>query len=392
VGDAVVIPNQPGWAQRMVTANFNGIDFLTESHDTKGGRRLVVHEFPGAEQPDVEDLGGKADEFSLNAYFIGADYDLFRDNFLLALNMPGAVWLMHPWRGALWVRAHSWSLHESNDKGGYCTVSVSFVPGGQTQTALVDRTDLADRSIAVFAAQCEVSYTQEPMPAASLVVMKVSLLTQLDGLRALLSLATLPLTWVSQAQSVLDGIHGDMDALLALPKQYATAMGLLAQSLGAGNGTRLPDTQLPQVVSSLVAMVQMPSTLTSGTADSLALRVNLSRAIDLRSQLLLGSAARLALADYRVAGDRDAALASVVGAIDALLPTMPDALFQAALDMRAALIDALLAQDLAPAQVRDIVHPLPATVLAHRMRVAEDVFLAVNKVRHPLFVQGRIYA
>lgn len=383
--------NQPGWAQRMVTATFNDLPFLTESHDTKGGRRLVVHEFPGAEQPDVEDLGGKADEFSLNAYFIGADYDLFRDKFLLALNTPGAVWLMHPWRGALWVRAHSWTVHESNDKGGYCTVNVSFVPGGQTQAILVDRADLADRSIKVFGAECEVSYRQEPMPAASLTVMKVSLLAQLEGLRSMLSLATLPLTWVSQVHRVLDGIHGDMDALLALPSSYATAMRSFSTVLSSGGGSRLLDTHLPAVIASVVSMVQLPTSINSGGADSPALRINLARAIALRSQLLLASAAQLALADYRVAGDRDAALSSVVEAIDALLPAMPDALFQAALDMRAALIAALLAQDLAPAQVRDSVHPLPATVLAHRMGVAEEVFLAVNKVRHPLFVQGRVY-
>ncbi|MDD5613412.1 MAG: hypothetical protein PHF75_10255, partial [Gallionella sp.] len=101
--------------------------------------------------------------------------------------------------------------------------------------------------------------------------------------------------------------------------------------------------------------------------------------------------AQLALTDYRVAADRNAALASVVGAIDAMLPAMPDAVFQAALDLRAALIAALRAQQLAPAVVRDIVQPLPATVLAHRMEVAEDVFMAANKVRHPLFVRGRVY-
>src|ERR1017187_7546156 len=117
-------PVLPGWAQRMVTAKFKKISFRTESHDTKGGRRLAIHELPGAEQPVVEDLGGKADEFHLNAYFIGPDYDLYRDKFLIALNTPGADWLLHPWRGLIWVRAHSWSVHESNDKGGYCTVGV----------------------------------------------------------------------------------------------------------------------------------------------------------------------------------------------------------------------------------------------------------------------------
>lgn len=377
------------YLDRMVTASFNGISFLTESHDTKGGRRLVVHEFPGAEQPDVEDLGGKADEFSLNAYFIGADYDLARDKLLLELNKPGATWLIHPWRGALWVRAHNWSIRESNDKGGYCAVSISFVPGGQTQSVLVDRTDLALAAIKGFGVMADLSL--QPMPNSSMTQMIALVQGQLAKLDTMLAMATLPLSYLNRVRVVLDGVHGNVEALLAVPGQYTAALRSFSAALSSGDGTLLSDLGLPQILSSVVAMVKMPVVLPSGAGDSLALRANVIAEADLRSQMLLASAAQLALADYRVAGDRDAALASVVSAIDALLPTMSDALFQAALDMRAALIDALLAQNLAPAQVRELVHPVPATVLAHRFGVTEDVFLAVNKVRHPLFVQGRIY-
>lgn len=387
----IPITDQPGWALRMVTASFNGHQFLTESHDSKGARRLVIHEFPGGEQPVVEDLGGKADEFRLAAYFIGADYDLFRDAFLQALNTPGAAWLDHPWRGQLWVRARDWSVHESNDKGGYCTVSVDFLPGGQAQTILVDRTDLAVSSIQKFASEADKAYLPPPLSALSRTSLISMISAQLDQVRNLLALATLPLTWMNQVRGVIGGIKGDVSALLALPSSYAASMRGLSDTLGAGDGSMLADTARPQVVASLVAAAVLPVASPSGAGDSPALRINLQLEAALHGQLLLASAAQLALTDYRVAADRNAALASVVGAIDAMLPTLSDAVFQAALDMRAALIDALLAQQLAPAVVRDIVQPIPATVLAHRMEVAEDVFIAANQVRHPLFVRGRIH-
>lgn len=136
---------------------------------------------------------------------------------------------------------------------------------------------------------------------------------------------------------------------------------------------------------------RLPVVNPGGAGDSPTLHVNLQREADMRGQLLLASAVQVALADYRSADDRDAALATVLDAMDRMLPTMSDAVFQAALDCRATLIDALLAQQLEPAQSRDILQPLPATLLAYRMEVAEDVFLARNKVRHPLFVQGRVY-
>ncbi|MDD2722234.1 MAG: DNA circularization N-terminal domain-containing protein [Gallionella sp.] len=388
----IPIADQPGWALRMVTASFRGNQFLTESHDMKGGRRLVAHEFPGGEQSVVKDLGGKAGEFRLAAYFIGPDYDLFRDAFLLALNTPGADWLDHPWRGKLWVRARDWSVHESNDQGGYCTISVDFVPGG-TDTALpsADLVDIAVGSIKHWQAVVEEDFKPQPMSALSMTSMIAMVSAQLDQVRNLLALATLPLTWMNQVRGVMDGIKGDAAALLALPATYAAALRGLSDTLGAGDGSVLADTARPQVVASLVAAAVLPAMPPAGAGDSPALRINLQQDAALRGRLLLASAAQLALTDYRVAADRNAALASVVGAIDAMLPAMPDAVFQAALDLRAALIAALRAQQLAPAVVRDIVQPLPATVLAHRMEVAEDVFMAANKVRHPLFVRGRVY-
>lgn len=405
---------RPGWALRMVTASFRGNNFLTESHDTKGGRRLAVKQYPGAEEPSVEDLGGKAGEFRLNAYFIGPDYDLYRDAFLFALNTPGPDWLDHPWlgnssdkgRGKLWVRARDWSVHESNDKGGYCTISVDFVPGGKDITAAEpDRTDIAFSAIRHWEKVICDDFALEPMSASSMTSMIAKVQGQLDKVRNVLAMATLPLTMMNQVRNVIDGIKGDVAALMALPDQYAAAFRSFSNLLGANDaaadgstastGTSssasVPDTGIPQVVDSIVAVAELPVSQPGGVGDSPALHINLARESDLRSQLLLASAAQMALADYRSASDRDAALASVLTAMDKMLPKMSDAVFHAALDCRATLIDALLAQQIEPVQVRDIVQPLPATLLAHRMEVDESVFLARNKVRHPLFVRGRVY-
>lgn len=414
----MITADLPGWAQRMVTASFKGNNFLTESHDTKGGRRLVVHEYPGGEQPNVEDMGGKADEFRLNAYFIGADYDLARNGFLAKLAEPGADWLMHPWRGLLWVRAHNWSVHESNDKGGFCTISVDFVPGGASIQPLQDRADIAAGKVKNFKDTVQGKFQLVSQSAASLNNMIAKVQAKLDDVRKILALAQLPLTMMSQVRNVIDGIKGDVAALLALPADYATQLRSFSDLLGVGpSDTAAPATStsissntstitssttiaatpsgipvvaLPQVVDTLLALTDIPVTH-GGAGDSPALHINLSSEAALFSQLMLASAVEVALADYQSADDRDAVLSGVLMAMDRMLPDMDDDVFQAALDCRATLIDALLAQQLEPAQVRDIVQPLPATLLAHRMEVDEAAFLARNKVRHPLFVRGRVY-
>ncbi len=389
-------PALPGWAQRMTTAWFKDdkLSFLTESHDTKGGRRLAIHEFPGTEEPVVEDLGGKAGEFHLNAYFIGPDYDLFRDKFLLALNTPGADWLMHPWRGLLWVRAHNWSVHESNDKGGYCAISVDFVPGGMVQTMLVDRTDLAVVKIKEVANKATNDFAPKPMNASDFAKFLAAVSAQLDKLRDVLAMAQLPLTMLHQVMGVIQGIKGDLATLMALPGAYAAALNSLAEMLGLGldsASTDVADVARPRLVAALTK--QAASALpVAGLLDySPALLATIFSEAALRSRLLVVAALQAALADYREAGVRDATLASVVTAIDALLPVMSDPVFQAAVSARTALIDALLAQHLVPSNFRDIVNATPATVLAHRMEVDEAVFLAQNKPRHPLFVRGRVY-
>lgn len=390
------------WADRMATASFRGFEFLTESHDAKGGRRLVVHEYPGAEEPLVEDMGGKAWDWKLNAYFIGPDYDLERNGFLAKLAEPGADWLTHPWLGQLWVRAHTWTTHESNDKGGYCTVGIEFVPGGeQPFTAAPDKVDIAiDRTRKLADAVVD-DFELKPMSADGMTAFIAAVHQKLEGLRQVIALATLPLTWANQAQGLIAGIKGDMAALMALPAAYASAFRTLTDALGGGADSFAPgdtshnfsDTARPRVVSRLASAATAKSAVALSGADAYdsALRYNLLQESALRSRLLVTAAAQVALADYRAEADRDAVLASVVAALDALLPGLPDPVFQAAVAARTSLVEALLAQDLKPATFRDVTAPLPAVVLAYLLGVDEGVFLARNAVRHPLFVIGRVY-
>lgn len=384
---------QGSWRDRFERASFRGFEFLTESHEAKGGRRLVVHEFPGADEPLVEDLGAKAWDWKLSAYFIGANYDLERNGFLAKLAEPGADWLNHPWLGPLWVRARDWSVSESNDKGGYCAVAIEFVPGGeQPFSHQVDKVDVAYARIKAVgeAAQEDYAARARPLSASAMTSFVAAVQGRLEVLRTALAFAALPLTWASQVQGLVAGLKGDVGALLALPAQYAAAFGSLSNALGLGGDTGdLSDTERPRVVARLCAAAT-PAAAGAAALDA-DLNFNLALESALRASLLLSSAASLALADYRAPADRDAALSSVLAATDALLPSLPDPVFQAAVAARVALIDALMAQNLAPASVRDIVRPLPSVVLAYRLGIDEDVFMARNAVRHPLFVRGRVY-
>jgi len=436
------VADQQTYYDRWFKASFRGFEFFTDNHDAKGGRRLVVHEFPGAEEPQVEDMGGKSREFQINAYFIGASYDLECNGLMAKLNQPGARWLTHPWIGRLWVRALQWSRQESSDKNGYCTLTIAFVPGGeQPYSAEPDKVDIAVDRTHKLADAAQDDFDMEPMSADGLTAFVAAVQGGLEVVRNVISLATLPLTWVQQIMGLVASVKGELTTLAGLPGEYAKALRGLTDAIGLGSdaanfsdvtqgsvtrfatigagvaaqqaifsstarGQRVrgltgavaqqatfSDTARVRLVSCLAAQAQQTSIakLSGVAAVDGAVRRNLIKERALYCRLFLVVAAQVALADYHSEADRDAALASVIAAFDVLLPSLPDPVFQAAVSARTALIDALMAQDLKPQTVRDVVSLLPATLLAHRLDVDDATFTARNNVRHPLFVRGRIY-
>lgn len=380
------------YRDRWEIAQFRNIEFLTDSHDAKGGRRLAVHEFPGAEQPLVEDLGGKAWDWSLNAYFIGPQYDVECDGLMAELNKPGAEWLIHPWLGRIWVRPRSWSRRDSNRENGFCTLSIEFVPGGeQPDTPTQDKVDTAHAAIDGFGDAAEADFNLLAMSADGLGAFVAAVQGKLELVRQAISLAALPLTWSQQILGVVYGVKGDIATLAAVPANYANAMRSLTNAIGLGaDDAGLADTDRPRLVSRLSALSARTG-LTGVAATDSAVRGNLARESALQSRLFLAVAMQVALADFRTESDRAAVLQSIDSVYEPLLPNLPDAVFQAAVSARTALIDAVMAQNLEPQQARDIVSPLPSTLLAHRFQVDEAVLIARNGVRHPLFVIGRVY-
>ena len=386
------------YQDRWQTARFRDIEFLTDSHDAKSGRRLAVHEFPGAELPVVEDLGGQANGWTLNAYFIGADYDTECDALISKLNKPGADWLIHPWLGRLWVCTRSWSRRETNAEQGFCTLTIEFVPGGEPPPAATqDKVDTAQAAIDGLADAAEADFDLLAMGEEVLTAFNQAVDAGMALVDQAISLSALPLSY---AQRVLRGsaaFKTGLATLARVPWQYASTLRSVTNSIGMGaDDVELPATDRPRLVSRLSALAVSKSKPALLTADGTAiiepvLRSNLQADSALQSRLLLSAAMQVALVTFTTEADRDQALQAVAVAYDALLPTLPDAVFQTAVSARTALMEAVMAQDLKPQQIRDVVSPLPSTVLAHRMQIDEAVLIARNGVRHPLFVRGRVY-
>lgn len=55
----------------LQVAKFGDIEFLTRSIRTEGGQKTVVHEFPGSDKRNVQDLGRAPDSFTISAIITG---------------------------------------------------------------------------------------------------------------------------------------------------------------------------------------------------------------------------------------------------------------------------------------------------------------------------------
>lgn len=108
------------WRDTLLPATFRGVPFEVESADTRGGRKLAIHEYPQSDRNEVEDLGQGPRRFALEAFVVGDDYATRRDALEAALDAPGAGTLVHPFRGDLRVVIQQYSVREGTREGGNC--------------------------------------------------------------------------------------------------------------------------------------------------------------------------------------------------------------------------------------------------------------------------------
>lgn len=128
------------WRDRMGPAKFRGHEFYVERSERTGGRRTVSHEYPGKNDPYVEDMGRKARTFPVEGYVLGDGYMDTLERLLAALEQAGPGELVHPYHGKRSVIVTSYRVTETKDAGGIAQLSIEFAetPTQQAQPSAVE--------------------------------------------------------------------------------------------------------------------------------------------------------------------------------------------------------------------------------------------------------------
>jgi prophage DNA circulation protein len=125
-------------ASGLLPASFRGAPFAVNSNSTAGGRRLVVHQYPGKELPWTEDMGREARRFRFRGFivdgdvlFAGGPIQLQRALLIAALEKSGPGTLTHPTLGILNVSCARFDISEDLGAGRMSSVEVEFVESGK---------------------------------------------------------------------------------------------------------------------------------------------------------------------------------------------------------------------------------------------------------------------
>lgn len=123
-----------GWNANLLDAHFRGVPFHIIALSDKGGKSLVVHEYPYRSGGEVEDMGCRARGIPIRAVFWGSGYVYALQRLVQALEQPGAGELIHPVFGSVIVTIKSWEIIHTAQRPDYAEVSFEAIVSALDQT------------------------------------------------------------------------------------------------------------------------------------------------------------------------------------------------------------------------------------------------------------------
>jgi len=385
------------WRDQLRPARFRNAAFFVEQHSAEaGGRRVALHQYPGRDLPSAEDLGRKAQEFTVNAYVIGDDYMAARDALVDACNEAGSGELVHPYLGSKSVMCTGCRLSESTSEGRMARLQLAFVEAGDRSypTSSPNTAANVEKSALAAKAQTAASFTSgfsvRGLPqfvadaAAGIVSGLAAELAGLAGLQA-----------TPETLSAIGRLAGDAPDLVRDPSSLAS---VIPAAIAGVAGSAADPADGIVATRGLTAFGGTLGAVPGVTATRQRQASNQAGLVDLVRRSAIVEAVRL-VPDVQLAGRQDALelrdqLADDLDlVIDAASEAGDDAAYDAFGGVRTALVQHLNARAPALAEVASVVPAAtePALVTAYRLygdagREAEIV--ARNRLRHPGFVPG----
>lgn len=379
------------WRDAYRTASFRGVEFKVASHEASGGRRLNVAEFPGRDFAGVQDLGRRVRRFDVEAYLVGEDYHLERDNLLAAVSQPGPGELVHPYLGTHRVGCETYRLRETKEDGSVCVLALQFVEwpdraspvSSVNPTAIVERAGEPLLAAAVDDFGGSLGAVDVPRSAQEAAAAEWTRIAEAFEVVTLHGPAEVAAAWVQSFRDLTDAAL----ALVAAPNDFAYAVqGILREFDDAlGSAEELFRLYLGLGHEELDRPAPILAGGSSADEGALALRLLVVRTV------AAGAARGAARVEWETYDDAVKARNELADLLDRLADAEDYGAFDGLEGLRASLVAAIPPEsaDLPRIGTVRLDHPTPSLVLAYRLydRVdrAGDI-VKRNAVAHPGFL------
>lgn len=381
------------WHTKLKTATFRGVAFGVTSSDLKGGRRTATFEFPGKDRPFVEDLGGRAQTHSVEAFVVGDDYMTDRDILMQALQVSGPGRLVHPYLGEITVQVTEWSVKESQADGGMAVFSISFAE----TTEQPEFPKVVENKVADIFTTVDEAATAAGISAAGKISGNSGVLAAMSVIRTAAAAIRAKYAFISSYVSQGDEFFRAVSELEDATEAFA----------------RAPQTLAGQVQSIFALIRTTGDDLVAGSKNVLNFYVGVTAALDLLtfgtdsetdaalavkaifSSVIVGTAVKMAsLADYETLAQADDTREQIFDTIDELVLWVDDDdVFGSLLSIKILLAatvppEGAVLKNIVQVEFPEAVPSLAASWSIYGDVSHEDEIIGRNKIRHPGAVGG----
>ena len=405
------------WRKQLQPGSFRGVPFSVKSAQTQVGRRVVIHEYPQRDDAFPEDLGLKADAFTVEAIVVGPNYFKARDALIEALKQRGPGLLVHPYYGQRVVTLSGPArIAETPEEGGIARFSLDFIVAGDnaepsarldTQDAVEAAADDALDAVADdFADDFSLDDVSDFVSSSALDLAKEAMASLESARRMLVP----DLSILSDYLAAANGVVGSLNSLIRAPAAFAqSVLGMF----GALKALALSPLHALNSYKGLFSYGSKQPSVPTTTPSRIRQATNQAAMASLVRRTCLVEAARVAArADYDtydravtmrddLAARLDDEAAGIVpaptgnGTPPTTIQAVPETVYQALTALRVALVRDLTARAINAPRVTTTRLPatVPALVAAHAIHgdaTRADELLARNHglIRHPGFVPG----
>jgi prophage DNA circulation protein len=158
------------WKDELRPASFRGVGFFIDISQKSLGRRSVLHEFPNREKPYTEDMGRVAESFEIEGHVLGDDYFEAKRNLERVFNKFGPGELIHPYYGSKFVQIGPVNFTEATREGAVLSFTAKFFEAGDNRfpKGVNDKaavlTAAVDNALAQAKAEFDDNFSIEDLP------------------------------------------------------------------------------------------------------------------------------------------------------------------------------------------------------------------------------------